>query len=265
MKLKACFAVFLCSWLSSIACAAPSNDEWMVERSEWHWDLDSIQAVDIRNPWGDVRVRVDDKQQAYLLSNAQRHRDDPRQLELLVTETDGTLSIEVKLPEDEIPEATETWDFRRVDVTLLIPAKTRLSCETSSGLAEVRGLIAPLKVNTDTGDIRLRLNGPVTAYSNHGMISSLFLDTKQPSTLETLTGLIHVAIANGGNADVALQTHGWITTDYSVDIERDQNTDFKKAHAIVGNNGPKLTLTSNRGPIRLLGSTIPRQSLQEKH
>lgn len=252
--------------LPSVLWAAPDNSEWRHERQEWTFSLEGKDHVDVTNQWGDLRIRTHDKNEVYVLANIQRHQDDPRAMDLVLDEESKPLGITAYFPEKHQGAIPADWQQRRIDLTLFVPAAIKLKGETNQGLAEARGLAGPLELKTYTGDIALRIKGPVTAHSQYGDIQTFFLrtDWSQPVHLETLTGSIEAILPTGANAEVDVATHGQITTDFSITIQRDENEEGKTGHASIGTKGQALTLKSNRGAIRLLSSVIPDPSVTVK-
>jgi hypothetical protein len=238
--------------------AEPALDEWHFDRQEWTWDLAPGAAVSLHNPWGDIRVRSQGKAEAYLLINAQRHKEDPREVELKVVQEEGRLVLTLHYPEGEVEEEPEGWKKRRIDATLMIPAATNTKLKTDRGLLEARGLSGFAEAESYRGEIRMRAKGGVRALNEHGRIYIQFLDTrwKQASDLETVTGNIRVEMPRGGRAEVKVETRGEITTDYSMTISREDGKQLKQGKTSVGEGGKPLSMKSNRGAIALIASLI---------
>jgi len=240
--------------------ASAGEDQWQLDRREARWPVESAETIEIHNPWGDIYLRTHDREQLYLLTHTQRHGSDPRQALVDLQRRDEVLTITTRF--DDQPQAkADDWDRRRTDATVFVPSGKAVNCSTTHGRIEARGLWSPVSVRSDTGDISLRVAGPIQARSKHGAISVFFLSTDwaRPSTLETVTGPIETIMPHGTSARVKLETHGWITTDFSVDIERAKDDDFKTATADIGEGGGSIVIKSSRGSIRLLDSRIPPQ------
>lgn len=253
----------LCALFSYNAAlqAQPTNEQWRHQRQEWTLPRPETTVFAVENLWGDIRVRTHAEDEIYVLANIQRHTDDPRAMSLVIDNESEQPGVQAHFPDPPTITAHADWQPRRIDLTVFVPANQALNLITDKGLAEARGLKAPVQVKTYTGDVYLRTHNAVNAHSDYGDIHTLFLTTDwaQHSRIKTLTGNIEVSFPHGGAAQVALQTKGQITTDYTVEIERDRHQELKTGKAQIGRKGKELTLHSERGAIKLLSSVIPEE------
>ena len=259
------FIVFMALLTSTAVLAAPSNDEWQHERREWNLALPESGQVAVNNVWGDVRVRTHLKDEVYVLANIQHHQQDPRTMDLVINnESNHELGLTAHFTDNQKTNNPADWAPRRIDLTVFVPASQALSITTTKGLAEVRGLSAPLSVRTQTGNVLLRIKNTLDLYSDYGDVQVFFLNTQwqKASRVETKASDIEVIIPKGGNTEVGIETHGQITTDFSINIQRDESESYKTASASIGKDGSKLSIKSDRGAVRLLSSVVPDASAQ---
>lgn len=257
--------LLLASAIVNQAVAAPSNDEWQHERREWNLALPESGQVAVKNSWGDVRVRTHLKDEVYVLANIQHHQQDPRAMDLVINnESNHELGLTAHFTDNQKTNNPADWAPRRIDLTVFVPASQALSITTTKGLAEVRGLSAPLSVRTQTGNVLLRIKNNLDLYSDYGDVQVFFLNTQwqKASRVETKASDIEVIIPKGGNTEVGIETHGQITTDFSINIQRDESESYKTASASIGKDGSKLNIKSDRGAVRLLSSVVPDASAQ---
>ena len=149
--MKTVLTILICLFSPAMVLASEiPPEEWRVDRKEMTEPLSPSQSVHVTNPYGDIRVRSHHKPEAYILVNAQRHRDDPLRFEVDICEGNETLHIRafVEPFEDEVPEA---FRKRRMDMTVFLPGSTNLQLETSSGFTESRGLAGDLAVTSEWG------------------------------------------------------------------------------------------------------------------
>lgn len=265
--------------LAALAWIGPAHgqgpaDDWRIERLERTWPLPETAAVRVDNPLGSLWVRTHKDGEVYLLAHVQRHRDDPRELDLQLVQRDEELSIEVSFTDAQIgaqigaqtddqtdsasqPEP-EAWTKRRVDLTVFVPPATATRFSTRTGLLEVRGTRGPTQVETSSGEIKLRVHGAATARTENGDVLAQFLGTNWDRAVEitSTTGAIRVEMPRGGNAGVVVETRGEITSDFSTEIERVADSLLKRARLTVGENGQPMRLTSHQGPIKILQSLV---------
>lgn len=259
--------------MAPIAAQEPSLEDWTIGQHRWEGEIASGSGVEIVNPFGDVRVRSTgqdgDAGGVYLVAAIQHHNDDPRRPDFAVDETADGLRLAVRFAESvdgeaagsadgqaEIPAA---WRKRRVDVTVYLPPLARMRAETEKGLIEVKGLRGFVAARTDSGDIEIKAVENLDARTRHGDVKVQFRRTgwSGASHIETLAGSIWVELPRGADAAVDLETRGQITTDYSIEIDRDAGGLLKRGRARIGAADQRLTLKSNRGIIKLLESFVP--------
>ncbi len=285
-------ALVLAIAMSAVSVSARAeeltSDEWTLLTDTWAGRLASGTSVEIRNLYGDLRVRKfggegsssnnpkssvkgvgergsvaakdASEDNIHLVAAVQHHRDDPRPVKIVAEEADGTLVLEVRYLDPAGTEGgadavvPEAWRKRRVDVTVYVPQATDTSVESKNGLVEIRGIQGAVTARTIGGHIDVRGLGPVDASSKNGKITVRYRSPRWQGVtrLETLTGEIEVEMPRNGRAKVELETRGNITTDYSVEISRKGDSHLKRAKAKIGKKGGDLILKSNRGPIKLV-------------
>ncbi len=250
----------------SATAAEPSLEDWNVSRQEWTHEISEGSDVAIVNLHGDLRVRDGARGEVYVLANIQHHNDDPRRARVATANREGEFHLEVlwspTTDTDPAPaDVPEAWNRRRVDLTIFVPPNAGVKARTDDGLVELRGLTGEIEAASVRGDVRVRAAGALQAYTRHGEVLAQFrrTDWSTASEIETLTGEIRVELPRGGRAGVRLETRGEITTDYSIEIHRQDGSLLKRGSARIGKGGGQLTLRSNRGAIRLIESTVPEQ------
>jgi hypothetical protein len=237
----------------------PSAGEWVVERAETRGAVEAGRAVKVGNPHGNVVVRGGDEGEIMVLSLAQRQRTDPRHAEVAIRPGVEEVTVEASWAQAAPAAEGGEAERHRIDLTVLVPPGSAVSIETIDGDVEAKGLRAPLRVETVRGDVRAVVTGEVVAVSEHGALLVHFLSTgwQRGSRLTTTTGAITAELPAGGEATVTFHTAGSITTDYSVEIERDERSSRKTGSAVIGGGGKLLEIESDRGPITLMASLVP--------
>jgi hypothetical protein len=261
------------SWLflalAGIASAAtaqvaePTLEDWLIERQEWTWEVEANASITVENAWGNIAVRAHALPEVYLLANSQRHREDPRALRLGVSKDPEDFSVVVEFDEKDIGEGSPLWAKRRADITVFVPETAATRFSTDNGDLEIRGTRGATEARSSSGNISLRIRGDVIAETDHGNVLVQFIrtDWSRPVAITTLTGEIRIEMPLGGRAEVAIETRGEITSDYSMVVERAEGSQLKRVRASVGDEGGvELRLTSNRGAIKLLESLRPEET-----
>jgi hypothetical protein len=231
---------------------SPDLENWKIEKIDETRALDGRTVVEISNPSGDVRCRAIEGDQVEVAAVVQHHSEDLVSARVTVESADDRLRIGVEFdrPAEPVRE-TEAMKRRRVDLTIFIPQGVEVSIETDRGLIEARGLSSGLEARSQTGDIKFRTNGSVQAETRSGNIEVNFsqVSWETPSKLETTTGNLTLWIPRSSDLTIAAETRGEISTDFSIDIERPDDT--KRATARLGAGSHRLEVISYRGKIGL--------------
>jgi hypothetical protein len=246
-------------WLSASGKvpAAEVPTDWVIDTVRRTAPTLGSERLEIRNLFGDLRIRPTDQDEIQLSAMIQRHVDDPRRAGIITGDSDGTYRIEVSYPAlERAAPATDPpeWRKRRVDLTVFVPAKRPVRLETDRGLLEVKGLDRGIEARSAHGDISVATGGPLIARTGRGSITCHFsaTDWRAAVELETLTGPIGVILPAEADVAVTMTTFGELTTDYSLTVSRASRLTPKTAHATIGQGGRELFMTSNRGNLKLV-------------
>ncbi len=210
----------LLSWgaLIAPATAQPTGDDWLIETHEWSQEIPPGLQIAIDNPFGGVRIHAFDGQGFEMTAVSQRHRDDPRPIELEPVREEGRYLLAVRMPPDERDTgAPADWRRRRVDLTVQAPASSPLSVRTTSGAVDV-ALSAP--------------------HWRHAV------------EIETVTGDIDIQAPPDADLAIEIDTQGEIASDYSLAVER-MGYLRKRARAALGEAAAALRATSHQGNVVL--------------
>lgn len=243
------------------AAGQPALEDWLVERQESSWEVSETAEIELSNPWGDIAVRAHEHPEIYLLANWQHHRDDPRALEVSADLLREKITLAIGFADLELDIVPADWSSRRADITLFVPQHAVTHFSTAKGNLEVRGTRGPTTVETGGGDIKLRLYGGATVRTDHGSVLAQFTRTDWvlPVEITTTTGPIRVELPQDGRARTTLETRGEITSDYSMDVERVEGSQLKRARlkaGEAGSSGGTLQLMSFSGPIAVVETLV---------
>ena len=197
-------------------------------------------------------------EQVEVIANAQRIAGDPFEPDLSFSVEGGALVLNVGFDSKSNDPTSQTEEMRRrrIDLTLIVPAEAMLDLATKGGLLEAKGVEGALVARTKSGDMTISSAGLVDAATEHGSIK---LDMKSTSAkelpkLETVTGNIELWIPQKANLNVYVETEGVLSTDYSVEIDR--NGRLKRIRAELGRGGKTLKIKSVRGAVQLFQSLL---------
>lgn len=234
---------------------AAVGEAWEKISSQSFETIEAGALVRVVNPFGAIHVRFGGyENRVEILTTVQRPQGGPSGPEVSISPTDAG-GLEVRTapgPEPDPPDGPRS----RVDLVLFVPAGAAVDAETREDQINVKGLKGDLTAWSETGDIRIRsVEGRVRAKTARGQIAaSLEADvTSESQDLSTDTGDIEVYLWEDANVEVEIATSGEISTDFSIRIEHLRSEEpGKRATAVVGGGGPKLSLYTKRGRVKLL-------------
>lgn len=249
--------------LPLFATVSAQQSDWQLERKELSYPAGELHSLRLVNDFGDIRLRAGEGPDILISALVQRHADDPRDLNPKIANSNGTLSVEVRFDDSLEAPIDPSWPSRRIDVGVFVPATVAATLTTGSGLIELRDLVATAELETASGAIDVETLGGLTARTQSGNIRAQLQRSNwpQPASLESATGNLRVELLRGAKASVVLETRGAITTDYSLVIERAEDSLFKRGQSEIGGGGQHLSLVSNRGAIRLMAVIVPEEDV----
>lgn len=237
----------------------PPTADWRVEPFEWRGELAAVDVVAVRNPYGDVRARRAEEGAA-VYAMMQRHRQDPRAWTIAIDEREKRLAIEVVpaagAPSEDAATAA-AWAFRRVDMTVYVPAGAKLEVETAGGLIEAKRLRSDVEARSASGEVVITTAGSVDARSDTGAIRYSCLDAGWAGSarLATRTGDVAVVLPRDVDAELTVRTRGAVAGD-GAPLAAATREDGGPLHAVLGTGANPVTIESESGNVEI--RTIPR-------
>ncbi len=228
----------------------------VIDHFDWEGGVGQGVAIEVENRHGDVRSRRSRPGFVPVSAVIQRHPDDDAvpKIEIVPGEV---LRITVSYPEKEGDGGGKddaVLSARRVDLAVYAPPGNPLVCRTSSGLIEAKGLKSDVDARAETGDIVVRTDGVIRASTVRGKIFGWFkgLDRFGGSRFETRTGNVKLFVSPRADLSVAVETSGFITSDFSMVVEPVGRIREKKAVVTVGKGGHEIRIKSVLGDIQLV-------------
>jgi len=224
--------------------------------SAWFEKVEPGGRVSVDNPYGNIYARFGGyENEVEILASIQRIDSGRPPLEVRRTVVEGGLTIVVEPAEADTPDTlAERRD--RIDLVLFVPKGMILDARTEKDMIEAKGLKSDIKARSVQGDINIRsITGSVDAESSRGRIYAGLESnvTQAHQHFSTITGEIEIHLWEDAVMQVDLATSGEISTDFTLRIEhRRFEEPGKFGYATLGEGGPRLTLQSKRGRIRLL-------------
>ena len=249
---------------SAFGSDVEEGSDWAIERRQARHEVDAGRAIVVVNRHGDVRLRRTEEAIVDLSMVEQRRQDAATRLEVVVDETDGAIRVTVvERREGSEPDATapaEEWDRAaersgRLDLVVFVPPESAVRVQTDGGFIEGKRLRHDVDAVSRVGDIRISTTGTVNARSERGSVSVAFgaLPWSPPVVpkLATTTGDLRVILPADADLAIDAVTNGRITTDYSIEIDREPGLPLKRARCRIGQATRRLDLESDRGRIEI--------------
>ena len=232
------------------------NSDWLIERIDGSYALDSAKYVSVTNKYGNIRIRKSVDAFVTIIGMSQRHKADPRISQVKYEITDKVANLEIIYPEQPVQRiagAQEDWKKRRMDITLLIPRTLPLNVSGDNGLIQINGHEGPVEITSVGGKVSTFTSGTVRIHSRSGSVSSVLLNSTPlgVSSITTYTGSIDVLLMDSASMTVDIRTANRISTDYSLEVEDRRVGAQKIARATVGAGEYSLGLRSEAGDISL--------------
>ncbi|MES1210746.1 MAG: hypothetical protein ABUL63_00300 [Acidobacteriota bacterium] len=236
------FALPLASWGQEAPSEAP---DWTIDNTRWTGPLLPETAIDVRNPYGDVRLRAADGGEVEVSAQIQRRTNDPARAELKIDRRRGRLRIEVAYP------MAPRGDLHRVDIAVFVPAGARIAVRTRDGMIQARGLENDVELASTGGNVTLSTSGTARVSAGRGNISAeLQRDAwGRPPRLKTREGDITLTLPEDADAKVRVRAGEDIA------LRRTGRVDLltpRKAVFTLGKGTHPVSLKSERGRVILL-------------
>lgn len=238
------FASPLASWGQEATSESP---DWTIDNTRWTGPLAPATAIEVRNLYGDVRLRAADAGEVEASAQIQRRMNDPARAAVKINRRRGRLKIEVAYPE------APRGDLHRVDLTVFVPAGARVAVRTRDGMIQARGLANDVELVSAGGNVTLSTSGTARVSAGRGNISAeLQRDAwSRPPRLATRDGDITLTLPEGTDARVKVRAGEDIA------LRRNGHTERlppRKAVFSLGKGTHAVSLKSQRGRVTLTAS-----------
>ncbi len=248
----------LCLMLAALAAVAAVGQDvpsdWTVDNTRWTGVLAPSESVEVRNPFGDVRLRAADAGEVEVSAMIQRRIDDPVRPEVRIDRRGGSLTVEVVYP------AAPKGDLKRVDVAVFVPAGAPITVRTKDGMIQARGLANDVDFEATAGDVFLATSGKARVSVGKGNIiadlrPSGWADLRPSGwgdspRLSTRDGDITLTLPVDADAELEVEAPGEIAAPPKATLERRTPG---KATVRLGQGTHRLTLQTRRGNVNILG------------
>lgn len=241
------------------AFAQPEAPGYQVERVERFASVAVGQVLTVTNPFGDVFARFGGYEGAVeARAVIQQFEAEGPRLVMVLEDTPrgpvvrvGALSSDGKTLDLEPVKGQK----KRADLVIFVPQGAPLEVTTLDGRVEARGLKSDLRVRTRAGGVSVRsVQGNLDLASEAGSILATPELEKRTDVQRFTTGQgdISLILPQDGAFTVSASTTGWLSTDFSLAIERDPaEATRRRGRGKNGAGRTPLEVTSQSGHLRL--------------
>ncbi len=231
---------------------------------EWSGELASGQRVVVRSVFGHIRVEPATGRSLEIVARKVWRRGDPAVAKIDVARINDGRDVLVcarwpgttTCTESEYVHSSSgdhTGNDVYVEFTILLPAGTNASLNTTMGEIRVTGATGDIQAFTTNGDIRVETTGAVLrAETTNGEVRARM--TKLPARegrYSTVNGTVVVTLPDGINANIDAGTQlGSFSTDFPIAVQGAFSS--KHVRGAIGKGGPMLVLESITRDVRVL-------------
>jgi hypothetical protein len=232
----------------AVAEPPPAAPDWTIDNVRWTGDLAPETAIEVLNPYGDVRLRASDFGEVETSAMIQRRTSDPVKAEVKVERRRGRLTIQVVYPE------APRGDLHRVDIAVFVPANVPVVVRTENGMIQANGLKNDVEFESAQGDVFLTTTGTARVSAGKGNITANLQRDRwgRSPKLATREGDITLRLPEKAHARLQIRAPGEISLRQDARFER---RTAGEAIVTVGEGTHSLLLETQRGDVTLLNVT----------
>ena len=255
----------LAAVLGVLAMMIPATGRAQQTDFAWKGRVAQGKTIEIRGVHGDVRAIVSTGPEVEVTAVKRARRSDPEDVEIRVVEHgDGVTICTIYPPSRRSRRDRENWcgpgeshnntddNDVRVEFTVKVPAGVRFTGATVNGDVLVESLKSDVEAATVNGSIDVSTTGYAEATTVNGSIRAAMSSANWPTRLDfhTVNGGITLELPDNVSADVEAQTvNGDVSTDFPLMVQGRFGP--RRVTGKIGNGGPRLSLETVNGSIRL--------------
>jgi hypothetical protein len=236
-----------------------------VEERDWQWRgrVEQGDAIEIKGVNGEIEAEPASGQEVEVRARLSGKRSDPDEVEMVVIEHSGGVTICALYPStrrDEPNECLPGTEGRnnvknndvKVRFSVRVPSGVNFVGRTVNGGVQALGLGGDVRVGTVNGDVDVSANGLVEASTVNGSITATMgrADWRGVLDFSTVNGSVTIEMPDEVNADVSISTvNGHITSDYPLTV--DGRFSPRHVKGTIGNGGRALVVKTVNGSVQL--------------
>jgi hypothetical protein len=231
-------------------------------------DQGSTRLV-LRNPHGDVRLRITDQAQVGVHATIQRIGEIPLDPTLDIRQHGGVFELNVRYPQEAALRTKGDHSYGRVDLGIWVPASLALDLETTDGLLQVKRARSAVYARTTSGALQVTAGAEIDLASDSGDIafSQYSGDWSTPARVRSDRGHIYASVPAFADVELTVQAGGRIESAPPLPQPVATDAGGMRLDANFGKALRKLQIDSASGDIYLYpvvpDSTLSREDENE--
>ena len=180
---------------------------------EEHFPIEKgVTRLVLRNPHGDVRLRIADQGKVGIYATIQRIGEQPLDPTFDVRQNAGIFELTVRYPNDAAVKARGNHLLGRVDIGVWVPSSMALDIATTDGLLQARRISSPLLARTLSGALEVTSVGDLDVETVSGRISvrQTSGQWQAPIRVVSQTGTIFAGVPAFADIRLSIQAGGAI-------------------------------------------------------
>jgi hypothetical protein len=245
------FILFTINILICTHVFANESPKFDLDRFHFEEKILPQKIIKVRNPYGDIRVRPAPKDTLMIHAVYQKIGENPYIPDMQIERTESGINFNFIYPKDNVPERLTDG---RIDVVVIIPEHVKLDLEIERGNLQTKKLKNPIKVYSDSSNIKLNTTENFDLYTRAGSIDlQLPALINSNGTLKTSIGNIDVFFQLEKNIAFDVKTSASISSN-DLELMKSRIINKRKQLLKLGTPHHKLKIESDTGHVRLINN-----------
>jgi hypothetical protein len=265
LQIAALIATIALATPLTLSAQADGIHGFRIERQELAAKIRPGVTVVVNNPFGDVRARFGGHEGVVdVLATLQQFDDEGPRLEIEQTAVGEELHVVAgyrSSKQGPVGGRRTQGQRKRADLVVFVPAGADFRVETDHGLIQVRGVRGAVSARSQRGNIEVRsIRGDIDLASVGGEVVAVLesLGHTSAQRVASAEGDIWLLLSEDGHYDVRASARGWVSTDYSMALERQD--DINEARVRIGEGTTPVAVAGGNGHLRIRRRSSPEQA-----
>ncbi len=233
-----------------------STGDYVLSNFKWDGPMRAGESVTVRNPYGGIRCRRTGTDELVVSAQIQSFTDGPAPV-IDVVEAQGGYVVRIDHEHSGRAEFGGDYDSGfagRVDVTVLLPSRTRAVLSTENDTLRVKGFNGSVSATTRGGDISYRAKGDFELTTDSGNVEAFIDDYRPKKSGEINTGTGNVVVVldpEDATVSVRAESSGKLVFERGEDVRAGQNRGKERLTVRMGGGERELKVSSESGNITI--------------